>query len=90
LQVEASFDSFLNETTMADTSLNEGVKEEIKKHDRSLLKPTASMKALSSNDELLATVAQGTAKDRLKPAETQEKTWKPTAEDIEEDKKESS
>ena len=76
---------------MADTSLNEGVKDAIKKHDRSSLKPTevADKSAVSSHDMLLATVAQGTAKDRLKPAETQEKTWKPTAEDIAEDKKES-
>jgi len=73
---------------MADTSLNEGVKAEIKKHDRASLKPTevADKSAVSSHDKLLATVAQGKAKDGLKHTETQEKTWKPTAEDIAEDK----
>merc|ERR1712002_110722 len=76
---------------MADMSLNAGVKDEIKKHDRSSLKPTevADKSSVSSHDKLLATVAQGAAKDRLKPAETTEKTWKPTAEDLAQDKTES-
>jgi hypothetical protein len=72
-------------------SLNAGVKDEIKKHDRASLKPTAvaDKSSVSSHDKLLATVARGAAKDGLKPAETTEKTWKPTAEDIAQDKAES-
>jgi len=74
---------------MADQSaLDEGVKAEIRKHDRASLKPTsvADKSSVSSHDIMLATVAQGQAKDRLKPAETTEKTWKPTAEDMAQDK----
>jgi len=75
---------------MADTSLNEGVKDEIRKHDRTSLKPTnaGEKSTVSSQQIMLATVAKGGAKERLKPAETTEKTWKPTAEDIAQDKSE--
>jgi hypothetical protein len=76
---------------MSEPALNDNVKEEIVSHDRSSLKQTtvADRSNASSRDVFLATVAKGDPKERLKPAATTEKAWKPTADDLAEDKADS-
>lgn len=76
---------------MADAALSNDVKEQITSHDASTLKtvPIADKSRVSAHDMLLATVGKGDPKGRLKNVETTEKAWKPTADDIAEDKKES-
>jgi len=61
---------------------------EIAGYDQGKLKKTevADKSGISAHDKILASVAGGQV--NLKPAETAEKTWVPTKEDLEADAKE--